>query len=463
MTKRKKRNRYPGVTALGDGRYRIRAELVHPKTGRRHEIDRIIKADSPEDAARVRANERAAWLSARTRSVAAGPRRLGEALSAWLQQKRKEVRPSTASTYGSAVAWWTQVLGDYLLEKIEPADVRDALIGAREGGDATDTINGRLRVLRTFAREERCTRIIEGVRALERTVHEDEEDEDEGRGFSLDELRRFLDAGPRAWLTKNGDVHPAWRRAWALVATMAWTGMRFGEASALEWRDVDLDAGTIRVRRAQWRGIVGHVKAKASRRTIVIPDELIELLREHRHAMIARQQTGVSSPLVFPSRRRTKGKSPYVTNGYVGKSILRVCRAAGIDLDGRPWVHVLRHTANNLVRQNASELVRQALIGHADEEVGEIYSKVTAEEKRAAVAAVVRMVRGEAACRGSTRGSAPSHAAPVSQTPGIIERATGIEPATFSLGSIRPGEGSTLAPAFPGDLRSAGPADGDGK
>src|SRR5690606_34959385 len=158
-----------------------------------------------------------------------------------------------------------------------------------------------------------------------------------------------------------------------------------GEASALEWRDVDLDAGTIRVRRAQWRGIVGHVKAKASKRTVVIPDEVIETLREHRRAMLAGQQTGVGSPLVFPSRRTG---ATYVTATHARKTIERVCRAARIDLDGRPTVHMLRHTFNNLVRQNASELVRQSLIGHADEEVGAIYSKVTPEEKRAAVAGV---------------------------------------------------------------------------
>lgn len=402
-----KRRKHPGVTALGGGKYRIRTEMIDPKTGRRRELDRVIEAESASDAATVLANERAAWLSARTRSAATGPARLGEALTAWLARKRTEVRPSTASTYGSAVAWWTAMLGDYLVERVEPEDVRDALLGAREGGDATDTINGRLRVLRTFAREERVSRIVDGVKALERSVHEDEANEDEGRGLTLDELRRFLDAGPDAWLVRRvrGQGGPvrveaakwtrtgeAWARAWALVCTMAWTGLRFGEASALEWRDVDLDAGTIRVRRAQWRGIVGHVKAKASKRLVVVPDEVIEVLREHRRAMLAGQQAGVSSALVFPSRR---AGAVYVTNGYARKAILRVCRVAGIDLDERPAVHVLRHTANNVLRQNTSELVRQALIGHADEEIGARYSAVTMDERRRAVGEVVRMVRGE--------------------------------------------------------------------
>ena len=39
--------------------------------------------------------------------------------------------------------------------------------------------------------------------------------------------------------------------------------------------------------------------------------------------------------------------------------------------------------------------VRRALVGHADETIGERYSSVTMDERRAAVGEVVRMVRGE--------------------------------------------------------------------
>lgn len=394
----KKKRRHTGVTYLGeiDGVrwYRIRTQTTNPKTGRTHEIDRRVTAESASDAATILASERAEWLRKRTRAEDDARRRLGDALTAWLAEKRPTIKPSTASTYGSAVAWWGALLGDYWLDAVDPADVRDALLGAREGGDATDTINGRLRVLRTFAREERCSAIVDGVRALERTIGEDEASEDEGRGLSLEELRRFLDAGPTVELDRFGRITKPWQRAWALVATLAWTGMRFGEASALRWSDVDLSARTIRVRRAVWRGIVGHVKARASKRLVVIPDELADVLREHRRALVAHQQIGASSSLVFPSRR-SGSRTGHVTNGYAGKAILRTCKAAGVDLGDRPWVHVLRHTANNLIRQSTSELVRQALIGHADEEIGARYSAVTMDERRRAVGEVVRMVRGE--------------------------------------------------------------------
>jgi integrase len=386
--------RHPGVTYIGEKQgqrlYRIRAELRSPKTGRVHEIDRVVTARDAAQASEMRANERAAWLAKRTRGADVR-RRLGDAMTAWLEEKRGTVKPSTASTYGSAVTSWSAVLGDYWIDAIEPRDVRGALAGWREGGDASDTVAGRLRVLHTFAVEERCARIVEGV-SVRRDVREDERIEDEGRGLSLDELRAFLDAGPTAKRRKqSAEPIASWERAWALVATMAWTGLRFGEASALEWQDVDLDAGTIRVRRAQWRGIVGHVKASCSKRTIVIPAELVDVLREHRRAMVAGQQRGVSSPLVFPSRR---AGARYVTNTHARKAIQCVMQAAKIDIDGRPVVHCLRHTFNDCLRQNASELVRRALVGHADDESGERYSTIALSEKRAAVAGVVRMVRG---------------------------------------------------------------------
>lgn len=391
MAKKRAKRRHTGVEYLhtdeeGQRWYRIRCRVRHPKTKRQHEIDRRVIAENTEEAARRLVTERAAWLAKHTRSVpASGPTRLGEAMTAWLAGKRDSIKPSTASTYGSAVAAWSSVLGDYLVSEIDPLDVRDTIGGWIEGGDEPDTADGKLRVLRTFARETKCAAIVEGVR-VKRDVRTDERIEDEGRGLEIEELRRFLAAGPSASKAKW------WPRAWAMVATMAWTGMRFGEASALEWRDVDLDALTIRVRRAQWRGIVGHVKAKASKRVTVIPAELAELLREHRRTMVAMQLPGCDSPLVFPSRR---AGATYVSNTHARKSILRVCKAAGVALEERPAVHMLRHTANNLVRQNASELVRRAMIGHADDESGERYSSVTASERHEALGRVVRMVRGE--------------------------------------------------------------------
>lgn len=376
-----------GVEKRRDGRYRIRGEYRDPRTGKRHEIDRIVAADSAAAAASVRAKLLAERTAGRGDEK---PDRttLADALAAWKRGKVLTLRPSTADRYGTAIEKWTKAIGPYFLSQVRPDDVREVLMGWRDNDRATETINGRLRVLRTFAKEARVPWIVEGVRAMPSTAGEI--DEDEGRGLTLEELQRLIAAGPTARKTKLGRIPRNWPRAWALVATLAWTGLRFGEASALRWSDVDLDGQRLYVRRAQWRGIIGHPKAKASKRVVPI-DAVAETLREHREAMVRWQLPGVDSDLVFPSRIR--GKS-IVANTHARKAMLACCTAAKIDLAERPALHALRHTINNLVRQHASEAVRRAIIGHADEV--RTYTHVEIEEQRAAMGAVVRLVRGGA-------------------------------------------------------------------
>lgn len=69
--------------------------------------------------------------------------------------------------------------------------------------------------------------------------------------WTAGQLRAFLD-----WSADHSHLHAAW---WLL----AMTGIRRGELLALRWRDVDLDAGTISVRRS-----VGVVRVKGQGATI---------------------------------------------------------------------------------------------------------------------------------------------------------------------------------------------------
>lgn len=75
----------------------------------------------------------------------------------------------------------------------------------------------------------------------------------------------------------------------ALFAVSLLLGLRPGEAAALWWADVDLDAGTVNVTRGLQRdggtvAIVDNLKTEASKRTIAMPADLTDWLREHRHA-----------------------------------------------------------------------------------------------------------------------------------------------------------------------------------
>jgi integrase len=57
------------------------------------------------------------------------------------------------------------------------------------------------------------------------------------RPWDAAQLAAFL-----GWSAGHSQHHAAW-------TLLAMTGMRRGEALALRWRDVDLDAGTVSVRR----------------------------------------------------------------------------------------------------------------------------------------------------------------------------------------------------------------------
>jgi integrase len=161
------------------------------------------------------------------------------------------------------------------------------------------------------------------------------------------------------------------REHYPLALTLALTGIRYGEATALRWSDIDEPNAVIRIERAQWHGIVGETKT-GNVRTVPLTAELGEVLRDHRKAVRG------GAGWVFPNK----------DGGLVGPCALRfpigrVLKRAGITK--RVSVHGLRRTFNNLSRQVAGNIVTRAITGHVTEEMTEHYSHVEgAEEVRAA-------------------------------------------------------------------------------
>lgn len=75
------------------------------------------------------------------------------------------------------------------------------------------------------------------------------------------------------------------RYGW-LVLILLFTGLRASELCGLKWEDIDLEKGTLSVKRAStnFRGmaVIDKPKNLNSVRTIPIPKELIEILKNHR-------------------------------------------------------------------------------------------------------------------------------------------------------------------------------------
>jgi integrase len=143
-----------------------------------------------------------------------------------------------------------------------------------------------------------------------------------------------------------------------------------GEAVALDWADVDLDAATIRVARSRkLGGTIGGTKGDRAR-LVVLDAVTAATLREHRRA------TGRVGGPVFTTR----------TGGRLDPSNVRTRgHAAAIAAAGLPRIrlHDLRHTMATLaVAAGASLNYVRDQLGHATVRTTERYAHVDYQAHR---------------------------------------------------------------------------------
>jgi integrase len=139
-----------------------------------------------------------------------------------------------------------------------------------------------------------------------------------------------------------------------MVATAIHTGIRASELRGLPWSSVDLKHGKIKiVQRADENGVIGKTKSKAGKRTINIPGDLVQILREWK-------LESVGHGLVFPT---SSGKPESLPNIYnrCWKPLLEAAR-----MPGRYNWHSLRHFhASLLIDDGANPKEVQVELGHA--------------------------------------------------------------------------------------------------
>jgi integrase len=145
------------------------------------------------------------------------------------------------------------------------------------------------------------------------------------RALTADEVRSV-----RAWLSEDATARE--RDPPDLVAFMVATGLRIGEACAVSWPDVDLDAGTVTVTgtvlRVKGQGlVVSRPKSVAGERVLELPSWCVALLRRR----------GLSSGPVSP-RRAAAGCGTRTTPAglFARRSSRWGCRASPTTPSARP-------------------------------------------------------------------------------------------------------------------------------
>jgi integrase len=293
---------------------------------------------------------------------------------------RPSLRPKSAEYYCGALRYLLPRLGGVRLTALGPAHVQALLADLERAGGSPHV---RRQVFVTLHRA--CQQALRWglLRAHPcAAVARPRVPRREMCTLAPEQARAFLEAA-------RGD------RYFALYALMLGTGLRLGEALGLAWPDVDLDAGTVTVRRQLTavtpggRPTFSEPKTASARRTVDLPPLAVEALRAHQCRMQAEGHLLNAYLLVFVDRA---GHSVRAEN-LRRRSFLPLLRAVGIP---RIRLHDLRHSyaTLNLAAGTHPRVVQQAL-GHADIAVTlQTYSHVLPGLQKEAALRLDRLLRG---------------------------------------------------------------------
>lgn len=266
-----------------------RMDRKHLSRGTKAELDRAVR-----ELERSRDTGQYVWTEADPT--------LGQWLEHWLESVLpRAVRWKTLSTYTSQMrVHVVPALGALPLSDIRPETLEQFYRQLLDAGRSEHTVHAVHRVLRSAlneaVRRQRLATNPAQVARPPRVRHREVEP------LSASECQQILQAA--------SERRNAGRWSFALAL-----GLRQGEALGLRWSDLDLDGGTVRIRRAvqrqTWRHgcsvssaeptcgrkrggdcperhgggiLLVETKTSSSRRTVAIPAPLIDELRRHRLA-----------------------------------------------------------------------------------------------------------------------------------------------------------------------------------
>lgn len=328
------------------GGWRVRFSFGSDASGRRLQREWFFKGDSAEGRANAKYREVSARL---TRGLSAEESRTPLSVYAgeWLAAIEDTVKPSTFAFYRSMIGYIGE-LEHMPVETLSPMDVRGLIASMRRSGKSSRTIRGAVDVLRMVLRMAMNDQVID--RNVAELVDLPKLTQKEPVHFTADQARQFLES-------IKGDP------LYSLFAVALGTGLRRSELLALTWRDVDLEAGTIKVRQS---------KTEAGVRTWMLPDyPAIEALS---------------------ALERKPGPIWHADPSHVSHRMAALCERAGVP---RLTFHQLRHTAASLMLdEGVDPFLIQQMLGHTRLTQTQRYSKADLAVRKAAADRLGGTLRG---------------------------------------------------------------------
>ncbi len=344
---RRRRERGTGSIFHRKGRGWVAQVAYRGPDGRRHFLTRLLRDERSAKLALP------ALLARVGGTDLADPHRTLDAfLAEWLERVEGAVSPATKRSYeGHVRLHIAPLLGGFPVDRLRAADVDRLVIDCRRAGLSPATVQ---RILTTLSM------------ALEQAVREGSLPRNVARLAHRPRVDRVSAVRPLSEADRDqilelvaGDPFEA------LYSLLLGSGIRLGEALALNWRDVDLDRGLARIRDG---------KTARARRLAAIAPFAVSALRAHRASSSV---VGAGEPLFRGLRSGARLRSDAAYGHWQ-----RLRR-------GLPpmRLHDLRHGhATLLLAQGTPMRLIADQLGHADPGLtSRVYAHVIDEQRVAAV------------------------------------------------------------------------------
>jgi len=299
---------------------------------------------------------------------------LGKYLHEWLDEiVAHRVRPATLRAYTYNVEKFLEPdLGSKRLGKLTARELRQYLEQLKKRGVGVRTIRYTHATLRAALEDAMREELIE--KNVAKLVRPPAAPKSEPKPLTVEELKEVFKA--------NRDD-----RLFALLVVIGLLGLRRSEVLGLKWEDVDLEAGTLTVRRGlhrmQRQLVTMEPKTVRSRRTIPLPRLVTAALLEHKERQDReRSDQGAiwrDSGFVFTSTLGTP-LDPDNTSKFVQGALVQ----AGVR---KVRMHDFRHgCVSVLLGLGVPPRTVMEIAGHSGLEMTmNVYAHVTLDDKRDAL------------------------------------------------------------------------------
>ncbi|MBB6174706.1 integrase [Nocardiopsis mwathae] len=338
-----KKRRFGRIRKLSSGRYQARYPgpdgVDHPAPytfSTRKEADRWLTMKEAEI-------NREGWWDPHAGEIA-----FQDYADEWMEQR--ELTDKTELTYeGLLRLHLNPTFGRMLIKDVKEADVRKWRASRLKVKKSKGQVPKAYRLLRAILNTAVEDRLIRENPC--RIKGADREDSEERPVLSVAEVFKLADA-----------IKPRYR---ALVLLATFASLRWGELAGLRRRDLDMKKRTVTVR--QTLVDVGHLvegppKSSAGRRTVELPDLIIDDLREHLAEYAAPGRDGYVFVGVKGNQLRRSNFTAYWS---------RACEDAGLE---DIHFHDLRHTGNTYAAEAGASL-RELMdrMGHSSSRAALVY------------------------------------------------------------------------------------------